>query len=423
MSDHLVIRLFSDDRGHAEWIVVGPDGDARTAVSRGSLDAAADAAKGRHVDVLLPADQILHLTTNIPARGSRLLQALPYALEDEIADEVEALHFAAGSRDDDGVRPVTVIATDVFQGWLDDLAEHGIEANALYSIADTLRRMPGMRSLMLSDDLLIINDDAPVSQSLDGLSPEEALRLAATAPFGADAAAPTHVRLVTDEATRARLGDDIAALHDQVERVDVSLLADGGLPTLAAGIVTAPGVNLLQGRYAPQSSVAARWRPWRLAASLLLACFVVLMVAKTADFLRLRAESTALRAQVEDALSSLNVRVTEGIDPVDTLASELRKITGASVDIGSGDGAVPSEFLPTLSSVARAIQQIGPTSVQAISFRNGILDMRITAPDTAALDRLTKAIDQGNALRAEIQRTEQDGDAVRGYIQIVRAGA
>lgn len=422
MSENLVIRVFSADSDLAEWIAVGADGEPLTGVGRGALSEAAEAARGRNAIVLLPADDILHLTTNIPARGNRLLQALPYALEDELADEVETLHFAAGARADDGVRPVAVVAHDRMQGWLEKLREHGIDAGTVYSIADTLRRVPGTRALLVLDDLILINEDAPVSQSLDGLSGQQALRLLTGAAGDGEQAG--HVRLLLSEAERDRLAADIEQLHDSVERVDVKLLSDGGLPALAANIMAAPGVNLLQGQYALQSSVAERWRPWRLAASLLLASFIVLMVAKTADFLRLRAESAALEAQVEEALAGLQIRVTENMDPVATLASELRKITGSSVTTGAAAGGDPNaEFLPTLSTVAQAIRQIGPTSVQAISFRNGILDMRITAPDTASLDRLTKAIDQGDVLRAEIQRTEQDGDGVRGYIQIVRAGA
>ena len=68
-------------------------------------------ARERTVIALVPAAEALTTTVNIPVRGAaKLLATLPFALEDQLAEDVEKLHFASESRRKDGQVPVAVVA-------------------------------------------------------------------------------------------------------------------------------------------------------------------------------------------------------------------------------------------------------------------------------------------------------------------------
>ena len=112
MSEFLVIRLGGDKESLASWIVVDGEGTRRSAPLTGSLAEAAQDAGDQPVIVLVPATDTSTLTVDLPARGARLRAALPYALEDHVADEIEDLHFAAGDRFPSGRLPVVVVARD-----------------------------------------------------------------------------------------------------------------------------------------------------------------------------------------------------------------------------------------------------------------------------------------------------------------------
>jgi len=112
--------LVLDQRGHA-----GP-------VYRGDLKTAANHASGCHVVVMLPGQEILLTSIDIPAMNrQRLMRAVPFALEEAIATDLEDMHFATGGRDVFG--RLCVAACDRLQlgNWVEVLREAGINADVL----------------------------------------------------------------------------------------------------------------------------------------------------------------------------------------------------------------------------------------------------------------------------------------------------
>jgi general secretion pathway protein L len=128
MAEYLVIRLGERVGDTAEWIAVGDDGTRRGPQTNGTLAEAALEIHDRPVIVLVPGTEVLTTFTSIPAKGARLQAVLPYALEDQLADDVDNLHFAPGKRDAGGRLPVAVVARPQMQAWLEALAAAGIRS-------------------------------------------------------------------------------------------------------------------------------------------------------------------------------------------------------------------------------------------------------------------------------------------------------
>ena len=102
-------------------------------------------------------------------------------------------------------------------------------------------------------------------------------------------------------------------------------------------------------------------------------------------------------------------------DPVAVISS-LRSRTGS----GGGESSV---FLQSLEQLGAAMQANAEADIQAISYRGGVIDIRLTAPSVAVLDDIQRRIDQGGSFEAEIQSTDQDDDKVNSRIQIKAAGS
>ena len=99
MAEFLVIRLPAEPDAAAHWIAVDDNGTRRSPPVTGPLREAAKDVGERDVIVLVPATSVLTTVVDIPVRGgSRLLAALPFALEEQLADDVDTLQFAAGTR-------------------------------------------------------------------------------------------------------------------------------------------------------------------------------------------------------------------------------------------------------------------------------------------------------------------------------------
>ena len=98
MSEYLVIRLGDDPNELAQWIAVDSTGVRQSRPGTGKLADAGNDVGDRSVIVLVPSAEVLTTSVDIPVKGAKLNAALPYALEEYLAEDVEKLHFAAAAK-------------------------------------------------------------------------------------------------------------------------------------------------------------------------------------------------------------------------------------------------------------------------------------------------------------------------------------
>lgn len=419
MAEFVVIRLGVEPGQPASWIVVDDRGTRRSQPSSGDLATAAGQIGGRPVIVLVPATEALTTTVSIPVRGgARLQAALPYALEEQLAEDVDTLHFAAGDQRDNGLRPVAVVARARIDAWLEELAAANIQPWKLVPENYGLARVPGTLSILVDGDNVMFNDGADIEFVMQGVNPSDTLvaaGLLSDRTDGADAESTGHLVVYCDAADEERFSHDWIALRHELDSVDISLLPDGPLPRLAVTVASGAGVNLLQGRYGPKADYGSWLRPWRNAAGLFLALLVVAFAAKGVDLYRLGKDEAVLRAQFTQEYTSIQPGANrEVLDPVNAVTS-IKRSLGAST--------APQVFLPSLRELSTAIAQNSSAVVEAISYRAGVVDVRITAPDVATLDNIQKAISSSGQFQASIQSTDQVADRINSRIQIREAGS
>jgi type II secretion system protein L len=169
------------------------------------------------------------------------------------------------------------------------------------------------------------------------------------------------------------------------------LLTSGPLPLYVQQLPTAKPINLLQGRYAQQNARSVGWRSWRIAA-ILLAALVGLHVAGKAGelFMLKRAEKTvdanidqAFRAAMPGEQNTINAR---------------RRMEQRLVAVRGGGGS--SNLLNALGAVVQARGSVPGTTVQSLSFRDGGLELKISAPNADSLERVNQAL-SGNGWNAQ----------------------
>lgn len=422
MAEYLVIRLRRSPEQRTEWIAVDDNGTRRGEPGAGSLEEAAAEAGARPVIVLVPAADVLTTTVDIPVRGARLNAALPFALEESLADDVETLHFAAGSKRDSGIRPVAVVARAEIERWLESLDEAGIEPVRMVPENYGLARIPGTMSVLVSEDCVIFNDGDDVEFVLEGMQPSDALVAAgalrdrAHDTENADhGEAHGHLLVYCSPDDEERLSHEWIALRHELSSVDVNVLPDGVLPRLAVTVASGSGVDLLQGRYGARTDYGAYFKPWRRAAVLLLGLLLVGFVGKGIDYYRLSNEETSLREQFIAEYQQIRPGDSRDIlDPVSAVRS-----------IRQGMGAVtgPQVFLPSLQQLSKAMAQNSNARIETISYRAGVIDVRITSPDVATLDNIQKIVRESGQFQASIQSTDQVADEISSRLQIREVGS
>jgi len=420
MAELFVIRLGRDREQMVEWIIADDNGTLRSQPARGTLTDAAGRIRSRPVIVLLPATETLTTSVNLPIRrGARLNVALPYALEEQIAVDVDTMHFAAGDKRESGLRPVAAVARAQMDAWLEQLDEAGIQAWKLVPENYGLARIPGTMSVLVDDDCIMFNDGEDTEFVMEGANPSDALVASGQLADRTDDDAPPepsgHLMVYCNGADEQRLSHDWIALRHELHSVDINLLAEGALPRLAVTVASGQGVNLLQGRYGPKADYGSWLRPWSRAAILLLGLLIVGFVSKGVDYYRLVQEETILRDQFTQEYRAFNPGHTGEIrDPVQLVESIKRQLGGSSA---------PQVFLPSLRELAEAMDQHPDAQVEALSYRAGVIDIRLISPDVDTVGNIQKALSASGRFSASIQSTDTVANQINSRIQVREAGS
>src|ERR1700733_9814590 len=106
MADWLLLRLPHAAEQPATWLTADARGAPTGLAQSGPLSLAAPRAAGRRVCLLVPGAEVLLAEPELPVKaGVKLQQLVPYALEEHLAEDIDALHFAIGPRAAGSLRP------------------------------------------------------------------------------------------------------------------------------------------------------------------------------------------------------------------------------------------------------------------------------------------------------------------------------
>ncbi len=416
MSESLIIHL--RDGAAPQWMVCNEDGNVIVNAISGELSQATAMAIGRRVAVILPASEALVADSDAPAKSTaKLAQVIPYALEERVADEIESLHFALGERDaTTGRVPVVVIERARIDARLAELRAAGLHPNAVYSEASLLPAMPGQMIALLHGDTLTIRTAEAAPLVLPALSINDAFEMALAtqvAPIAGLEAAPLGLLLYAGHDEWQAHEQTVDAWRDRFTGVKVQLLPEGPLSVLAPAAASDDAVNILQGALAAASPLQTGWRAWRMAAVLAGILLCLHLGARVFELQRLKKTEAALNVGIEEAFRAAMPGQQNATNARRRVAQRLEEIRG-----GGGGGAL----LPALSALANARTAAPTTTIEGINFREGVLDLRVIAPDAASLDAIGQQLRAGS-WQADIKDLTQSGDSYRGRLQIRKAGA
>jgi general secretion pathway protein L len=406
MSETLVIRLRAAEGAPASWLVVDGNGARSGPLSSGPVSEASSLASGRRVVLLVPGTEVTLAEPELPVRsGARLAQVVPYALEEQLASDVDTLHFAVGARPTGAVgTPVAIISRALMQRWYDELQAAGIHPDAAYAESTAVPVAAAGCSLLLDASLLYVRRADALPFVLDAGTLPEALDVALP-PLQGDVETAEHVSFYVSADDYEAHREVIEGLRHRTSTLAVRLLPDGPLPVLAAQAASGAGINLLQGPFSARASLGSRLRPWRVPAGLAAGVALLFVLNQALTWWQDSRREKSLDAQIAQVFS----QVLPGQPIVDPRA-QIQGLLGAA-----GAGGVG--LLPAISALAEAMVQTPAARIEAMSFRGDALELRLTAPTVESLDGIKQTISR-NGISAELQSATPRDGAVEGRLQV-----
>lgn len=115
--------------------------------------------QGRATVLVLPMEVASSFLVELPKAKERWIrQALPFAVEEMLAEDVELFHLALGRQMSDQRHRVVAIRRDLLAAWLARLAELGLDIAAIHVDADLLPAGGGEQVLLLGNRGLLGGD-------------------------------------------------------------------------------------------------------------------------------------------------------------------------------------------------------------------------------------------------------------------------
>jgi general secretion pathway protein L len=420
MPHSLLLRLPAPGQEDSEWLSINEAGVPSTAKQRGPLSLAAAVARSARVVAVAPSAQILLAEPELPpGSGVKLVRAVPFALEEHLTEDIDQLCFALGRRRPDGRTPVAVVSRSVLQGWISQLEAVDIEPTALYADISLVPENPGQTVLWLEKSRLAVRRPGSLPFAVELTPVAEALVVAGVIPDPLEETAQPKILesalLFVTRADWANVEGEFRQLAGQFASLKVQLLPEGPLPWLARDLGNTDAINLLQGEFARSADYGARWHTWRTAALLAAGLLVAHVAAAALQIHKANHETAALDAEIAKVFSQA-MPADKMQDPRRQMQSRLDRIRRS--------GAGPEYFLRTLQALSSAISQTPKTNIDALSYREQSLDMKVTAPSLAALSQLSQlVVKQGQGLTAEIQSSTPVASGVEAHMQVRSEGA
>ena len=403
----------ADDGNPLVYWVTLQDGRAVTGIKQSDLATAIPDIGADNVVAYIPGIDILLIRARLPAgRKSQLRNALPFALEENLIDDVENLHCALGPQLADGNYIAAVSRDENIRYWHQRLVSSGLHLQALLPDTLLLPRTAGSWSIACEQNTAYVRTaDAEgfvcQTQVLPLLLQKELDNRVDNLPHSID----IHACPVSGET------DPSEAISDKVQIAHHPEFSSGNLIELL--LQRSPGypsLNLLQGEFAPSSRLLQRIRPWYTSAALVGVLVLLGFTGSVIEYVSLKQQSAQLEQQIlqtfRQAFPDVKTNVSAATVP-SIMKSRLAMLRG------TGQGGGP-DFSEMLAKVAPVVAKAKDVNAQHLRFQSGQMEILLITPDLQTLEQLKNQISSAVPWEVELKSANSTEKKVEGRIVIFR---
>lgn len=415
MAETLAIRLHDEltDAGRLEWLVRDSHRQNAGRAQTTDSEAVPSAVRGRRVVVYVPTRHISHFRVKLPSRNTRkVAQALPFALEERLAEDVNTLHFVSFDSTADGEHQVAVVRRSVMENWLDRLSNAGIQPDALIPDVFLAPADVSTWSIVVETDTILVRTGLRQGFTVPVKHAPSLIELA----FGsADEPAPESVTIwAADKGAPTVTEIENIASAAELPVSTIAQLPRGTALNLLYSHSDIPGsCNLLQGAYKPVRDSGRQWKRWRVAISLAIVLIAAIATWQGIGYYRLSQKSEALHARV--------VAIFHKALPEAPATSDMRgRLRSRLIQLKRRSGSPQSvTFLSTLAAVGKSLNS--NQTIKSLDWSHGVLELQLTVPDVKDLGQLASRIKKRTGRDVQIKSARARNAVVKGRIRVARA--
>jgi len=391
----------------ASWLVM-ENGRPQGNLMRGDLSSAVPLATNSQIVALIPTEYCLLLDVNLPGRNrQRLLNAVPYAVEEQFIDDVDDLHFALSPQSIDNHYTVAAIDREKF-----------IELQKVLDNADLhpLFMLPDVLALKHDEVNWTVLDEGERQYVRTGrysgfVTNKDSLHTFLMASLKE---AETKPRLIEVRTPAEKVYDwpesleDIPVVKKEYDQESTVLLA--------CEYDRMSSINLLQGEFSRRESVSKHFRPWYSVAALLALWLVWQGGLNVFHYYQLTAQNKSLKKEIDQVYRKTFPGSRRVVNATLQMRQQLKKLRQQS-------GKSTTSMAEMLATAAPLLMTADGLKINNLRYQDGTMDLELELKNLQALDKLKEKLNERQEWKVEIKSASNRKDKVESRLQIRSAGS
>ena len=413
------------------WCVKG-ENDSVAPVYHGDLKTAANHALGCRVVVMVSGVEVVLTDVALPSMNrQKLLKAIPFALEEQLANDVEDNHFAVGERQKEDAINVAIVERNIMEMWLNGLKDYGIQPNVLTTEILGVPHEDNCWTLLLksadkqskSKAILRTNLQAGIALDIANVEPLVNSMLESLP----DEDRPERIHVITCDGSSTESADpevtkevapQMAAMATQLEKMATKFSIDINvnheqrtfLNYLADEFDESKAINLLQGEYSRRERLEKQLRPWIPAAAMAGVWLLLQFGLMVFEHQKLSSRVLAVQSQAVDIYLQVFPDAKNVPDPKKQMEQELAKLRQAANQ--------QTDILLLLSKAGDVLSDTSSLLIRTLRFKDETLDLDFEISDLQALDKLKDRLTKETDLIVDIQSASSKKGKVESRMQL-----
>ncbi len=408
MSETLLIHYNIKQAQQATWALCNDAGELTGKLSTGSLDELSKISVN-HTAVILLNSQCLHINQlQLPTQNmQKMLKAVPYAIEEFIAEDIEDFHFVISKNKHSDTISVVGIDKTTLKNIIDIFQQKNIVVEKI---------IPDVLCLTASNKqwtcLNFEQDSYLQTDTLNGmvLSPDVLPYVIKNKLQDEEQTKPEKILLFSEQ-DNSSVFDELQIDNSDIEIINISYNTHP-LVVFCGQYKQALSLNLLQHKFKPKRKSSGHWHHWRLAASLATVWLTLHLGVTGFQYSQLKDKNNITKAGIEKIYKKAFPKSRKIINPRSQMEQKLKELKG-----NSGNGSNGLIFLLT-ESFGTIGQDKENITLQSLTFRNNKMDIGLDSTNLQAIESLNKNLNNNKKIKSEITSSSSEKDKVKGNLRI-----